>query len=392
MKKTNWVVVLLAVALAVGLVGLLAVGCGGGTEETTTSEVPTTLDPGTAYTGNDAFVVSIGMPVGASLYMTYLGPWMDTIKAASNGRVEFDVKDNNTLVKEAQQIDAVLNGLSDITAFQTGWAPGVYPLLEVGGLPMLFPDTEVAARVVWQLIEEYGQDEYKDFKVLGIMMIHPSNWGGQKAVRLPADLQGLRIRSGDGSETDAINDLGGTPVEVDTSDVQISAQRGLFDGAFLSWQFQGFFLKDWATNFTETNMFCRPILIVMNRQVWDGLPAAVQKAFEDNSGIEQSVKYLADDNAYQLDNSAFPNMPQRGWDRKNMKLVAEAKGGQFITLTADERAQWKTALEPAYQKWVETYASSLPTQEILDRAKELLAQYEDTTATTAAGVTTTLGQ
>ncbi len=390
MKKAKWIVTLLSVALVVGLVGLLAVSCGGGGEETTTTETPTTLDPGTTYTGNDAFVMSIGMPVLASLYQTYLGPWMDAVKASSGGRVEFDVKDNNTLVKEAQQIDACLNGLSDLTAFQTGWAPGVYPILELAGLPMLYADTEMAARVVWQLIEEYGQDEYKDFKVLGILMIHPSNWGGNKPVRVPADLKGLRVRSGDGSETDALNDLGATPVEVDTADVQISAQRGLFDGAFLSWQFQGLFLKDWATNFTETNMFCRPILLVMNREKWDSLPAAVQKAFEDNSGIEPSVRYLADDNSYQLDNSSMPNMTQRGWDLKGMKAIAEEKGGQFITLTAEDRALWQAALEPAYQKWVTTYAADLPTEEIMTRLKELVAQY--TAPSAPAGATTTLGQ
>ena len=210
-------------------------------------------------------------------------------------------------------------------------------------------------------------------------------------MRVPADLKGLRVRSGDGSETDALNDLGATPVEVDTADVQISAQRGLFDGAFLSWQFQGLFLKDWATNFTETNMFCRPILLVMNREKWDSLPAAVQKAFEDNSGIEPSVRYLADDNSYQLDNSSMPNMTQRGWDLKGMKAIAEAKGGQFITLTAEDRALWQTALEPEYDKWVSTYAADLPTDEIMARCKELVAQYTGGSAPAAAGTTTTAG-
>jgi TRAP-type C4-dicarboxylate transport system substrate-binding protein len=349
------------------------------------------VDPGTSYTGDDAFVFSLGMPTSASLYVTYLQPWQDAVKAASNGRIEFNVKDNNTLVKETQQVDALLAGTSDICAFQSDWVPGVYPILELGGMPMMYADTAMAAKVVWQLIQEYGQEEFKDYKVLGILMIYPSEWGGIKPVRLPSDLEGVRVRSGGGTETDVLNALGATPVEVDTSDVQISAQRGLFDGAFMSWMYQGLFFKDWANNFSEVNMACRPLLLAMNKQKWDSLPAAVQKAFEDNSGLEVSLRYLADDTAYQLDNTAMPSMPQRGWDRKMAEAICKAKGTTFVTLTAEERAQWMTALEPVYQKWIDDYVSQLPSQEIMDRAKELVAQFTSGSGA-SGGTATTMGQ
>ena len=48
---------------------------------------------------------------------------------------------------------------------------------------MLFPDTRWPPRVMWQLIEEYGQEESKDFHVLGIMIISAVQLGWQKAVR-----------------------------------------------------------------------------------------------------------------------------------------------------------------------------------------------------------------
>ena len=194
MNKAKWVVMLLAVALAVGLVGLLAVSCGGTAEETTTSEVPTTLDPGTSYTDKDAFVVSIGMPVLASLYQTYLGPWMDTVKAASGGRVEFDVKDNNTLVKESaadrrlpQRLvghHGVPDGLgawcvSDPRACRTAHAVSPTPRWPPGSSGSLSRST--------------AQDEYKDFKVLGIIDDPSVELGRQQArarARRPEGPQG----------------------------------------------------------------------------------------------------------------------------------------------------------------------------------------------------------
>ena len=376
MKKAKWVVALLVVALAAGLAVTLF-ACGGGTEgtEATESTAPestaTTIDEGLDY----ELVLSVGMPAVASLFVTYLDPWAKAVEASSNGRVKIEIYDNNSLVKEEQQIEACRSGTSDMTAFQPTWEAGVFPVCELASQPMIFPSTEVADRVMWDLIGEFGQEELKDFHLLGIMMISPAQYGGKVEVRVPDDMEGMRIRSGGAEETEAIKALGATPVEIATSDIPIQIERNAFDGAFMSWGFHVWMTNEWATNWAETNSFYRPIYLVMSKEKWDSLPAAVQEAFDANSGIEASVAYNLQDEAYQLDNTAVPAAQQKGWDRLHVALRAEEVGSEIIQLTPEERELWLQALAPVLQTWATRYASKVPTDEILVRLDELVAQY-----------------
>lgn len=394
MKKAKWIVMLLAVALVVSAVSVLAVACGSssssnGTTETTAG--PTTTDNGQNYT----FVLSLAMPSSASLFGTYFKPWTEAVAAASNGRVAFDIKEANTLVKEDMQIDAVLNGTSDITAFQPDWSTGTYPVAELSELPMIFPDEQTAVKVEWDLLQKYAiNEELKDFHVLGLMFISASQWGGKVAVHTPADFKGVRVRSGGGVETDTINALGGVPVETETMDLATALTRNMFDGLFLTYSFHAANTNNWATQWTQTDMFYRCLLLVMSKERWDKLPAAVQKVFDDNSGLDTSLKYCADDVKFNMDNSSMPGLRDRGYDFKAIQERAAKVGGAIYVPTADEKAQWKAAVQPVLDNWVTNYASMVPTQEIMDKCEELITKYAGaaSTATTAAaaGTTTTV--
>lgn len=387
MKNNKWIVTLLAVALVVGMTAVFAVGCGGdgADEETSSTEVVETTDNGQDYN----FVVSVGMPSSASLYNTYLVPWTEAVTAASDGRVQFTIHSANTLVKEEQQIDAVLNGTSDITAFQPDWSPGVYPLCEFGEMPMLFPDTLVGAQVMWTLLEEYGQEELQDFHLLGIGFISAAQWGGLVPAIQPSDLEGKRVRSGGSIETQCINALGGVPVEAGTDSLATQLDRNAFDGLFLSWSFHAGNTNNWATNWTEVGLFLRPLILVMSKENWDTLPAAVQQAFNDESGIEAALKYLAVEEQYVIDNSSVPEQKDRGLDRAAVAERAASLGTEIYVLNDEERAVWKTALQPVIDDWVTNYAGQLDTEAIVARAEELTKQYSTggsggETTTTAA--------
>ncbi len=232
---------------------------------------------------------------------------------------------------------------------------------------------------------------------MGLMFISASQWGGVVPVHTPADLQGVRVRSGGGVETDTINALGGTPVEAETMDLQTAISRGMFDGLFLSWSFHAGNTNQWCTNWTKTDMFLRTLCIVMNKDKWDSLPAAVQGFFTDNLTIEDMVGYLADDAAYNLDNTSMPGLKDRGLDFKAIEERAADVNGEIHLLSDAERAQWQAAVEPVLLDWVSDYESpDFPAQEILDRCRELIAQFSasatPTTAGAAAETTTTAGQ
>ncbi len=115
----------------------------------------------------------------------------------------------------------------------------------------------------------------------------------------------------------------------------------------------------------------------MNKEKWNSLPAAVQQAFTDNSGIEASVRYNNEEAAYQLDNAAMPRLKQSGYDLKNVEMRAAKIGSEVVYLTAGGEGSVADGCGPVLQKtWIDSYAGKLPTAEIVDRAKELAQQYE----------------
>jgi TRAP-type C4-dicarboxylate transport system substrate-binding protein len=380
MKKTTWVVTLvLVLVLVLGLASLLA-ACGGGDKTTTTAVGPTT-SAGPATTSGPAKPVelkfSTAVGVKYSLWGSYLLPWTDAVMASSNGLVTITNYPDNTLVKEEQQYDALLDGTSDITTIALDYNPGTFPIAEVSSLPLVFPNPGTAAKVFSDILTEYCQDEFKDVQILGVTVISASHYAGTKQVKVPADFVGMRLRTGSAVETDVITALGATPVEIATGDMATSMERKMADGAFLSWAFMfTTSAKDWAKDWTECDLFYRCFVLAMNKDKWNSLAPEQQQAFLDNSGSEKSAEYsIANDKL-----AAAP--------RATYMDFGSEPGKSFYTLTAEDRALWKAAMAPVYQKWVDNLPGGIDGQAVLDRIAALVTQYGDTYATPAAGGTT----
>jgi TRAP-type C4-dicarboxylate transport system substrate-binding protein len=383
MKKARWVVVLLALALVVGLVALVAVSCGG-TEETTTTAAPTTTVPDTGQ--NEEFIFSHAMAVPASLTGTWLVPWQQALLEAGNGRITVKEYPDSALYEEALQYPNMIAGQADLTLISTEFIPGTLPVFELANLPMVFPNPEVATRVMWDLIKEYGQNELKDVKVLGLVCLTPSEYAGLTPVHTPADMVGKKFRAAGGPEIDTLTALGAIPLETEVPawakydskldklvlDPTVHVD---FEGVFLSWAYinvRGANL--WATNFTQADLQYRMFILGMNKKKWDTLPVAIQQAFIDTTGVENSVKY----------NNDNVRVNETGDNYAATVARAEELGTPIYVLTAEDKALWKAAVKPVIDSWVTDHASTLPAQDIMDRLNELVEQYSaGSTATTA---------
>jgi TRAP-type C4-dicarboxylate transport system substrate-binding protein len=375
MKKARWMGMLLVLALVVGLVALVAVGCGG-TKVTTTTAAPTTTitvpDTGQSY----EFTFSHAMSPMASLYSQYLVPWQKAVQEGSSGRVTIKEYPDSALYEEALQFPNLVAGQADLTLVSTEFVPGQLPVFELAYLPMLFPSPEVATRVMWDILNEYAADELKDVKMLGLVCLTPSEYCGTMPVHVPADMVGKKFRSAGSAEHDTMNALGGTAVDSEVPTfVVFDAKKGAnvpnpsvevpFDGIFLSWAYMNVTgANTWATNYTQSDLQYRMFILAMNKKKWDSLPTAVQQMFLDASGLEQSVKY-------NNDNVVFN---ETGDNYKADVAAAQGTGGIY-QLTAADKALWKAAVKPVIDKWVTDHAATLPAQEIMDKVNALVEQY-----------------
>jgi TRAP-type C4-dicarboxylate transport system substrate-binding protein len=390
MKKQKWALVMLALALVVGLVGLMAVSCGG-TEETTTTTVPPAPTTTIADTGQKyEFTFSHAMSQMASLYSAYLVPWQKAVTEGSNGRVTIKEYPDSELYEEALQFPNFVAGKADLTLISTEFVPGELPVFELAYLPMLFTNPEVATRVMWDILNEYATKELKDVKMLGLVCLTPSEYCGLKPVHTPADMAGMKFRSAGSAEHDTMTALGATAVDTevppfvywDTKTNSLQKTKGLvipFDGIFLSWAYMNVTgANTWATDFTQSDLQYRMFILAMNKTKWDSLPTAVQQSFLSASGLEQSVVYNND--------NVVRN--ETGDNYAADVAAAKATGGIYV-LTAEDKALWKAAVKPVIDKWVTDYASTLPSQTIMDKVNTLVEKYSKTATTPTAGATTT---
>jgi TRAP-type C4-dicarboxylate transport system substrate-binding protein len=130
----------------------------------------------------------------------------------------------------------------------------------------------------------------KEVKVLGVATIAPSNFAGNKPGQKTADFKGMRMRAAGRTESWIVEALQATPVEIATSDLGTSLERGLVDGCLLTWSaILSFGVKDVTKYHVECNVFSRTWMIVMNKRVWNSLPADLQKVIMDNSGAKNSA-------------------------------------------------------------------------------------------------------
>ena len=306
-------------------------------------------------------------PPKASLVGAYFNPWTAAIEQASGGRVKITHYAGESLVKAKDQYDATVAGLCDIAFVDPSETPGRFSQLEFDTLPYIFPNAEVGVQVYWDILQKYSVNtELKEVKVLGAATIAPSNYAGNKPVQKVTDFKGMRVRAAGRTESWIVEALQGTPVEIATSDLGTSLERGLVDSCFLSWSaVLSFGVKDVTKYNVECNIFSRTWMIVMNKKTWDSLPPDLQKVFLDCSGPKNSAAYSA------------ANEKEAAGAKNAIAGSNKAAGKPPIyVLSSDEAASWKTALLPVWDKWsAETEAKKLPGKAIISDIKTLSQKY-----------------
>lgn len=297
----------------------------------------------------------------------YFNPWTDAIEKATSGRVKITDYPSESLVKAKDNYDAVVSGLCDIALIDTSEYAGRFLQTEFDVLPYIFPDTAVGAKVYWDIVQKYAVNkDFKDVVVLGVCVIAPSNYAGNKPAVDLADFRGMRVRSAGRTEGWTIEALGGTPVEVGTSDLYTSLERGLIDSAFLSWSLilrQG--VKDVTKYRTECKLFYRAWPIVMNKKAWNSLPPNLQQTIMAQSGRDNSAKYCAANEALAEE------------DKAGIAGSDKGKGNPPITvLTSAQTSAWRAAVMPVWDKWVaDLEAKKLPGEAIISDIKIFVQQY-----------------
>ncbi|MEH6576896.1 MAG: TRAP transporter substrate-binding protein [Amphritea sp.] len=300
-------------------------------------------------------------PAVAGTHKDIFQVWADKVEAESDGRIEVEIYPSATLAKPPAQYDAVKNRIADITATIQGYTANRFPLTQVVELPGIAKNSAHGSCIVQSLYDEgLINQEYKETKPLflwthGQGHIHTT----EKLIKEPADFQGMRIRRPTAVVAKLLEGLGAQPVGMPAPQAYQSVQRGVIDGVSLPWEGQLVFrLNELTPNHTEVGgLYTLAFVATMNKDVYESMPAELQKVIDNNSGAEWSqiaAKVL------------------EGLDAKGRAQAVELGHKIHTVEGGSENPAWKPVLDQASEDYLaELEGRGLPARKVYARAQEL---------------------
>jgi TRAP-type C4-dicarboxylate transport system substrate-binding protein len=359
MKRVLVILVLILVISA-----LIFSSCTNSTPTTTSSSTSTTTSASSSTTTTSTTAVAArtikftySMPKGADVGKGYdwFGP---AFEQATNGRYKVEIYPGSSLIQGAATYDSIKSGAVEMAYTSTGTFPKQFPLSLIAGLPSLgFPQNSVKMYVASndafkELINTTPEvkNEFKDITLLQPIILGPYRLVAKKAeVKSAADFKGLKI-GGSGGRMEIVTSNGGAKVQEIPPDSYLDMDKGVTDGAFLTWsQVNDYHIADIASFYLNYNFGNGSGLILMNTDFYNSMGAADQKILADTWAQAQEVSAQGSLNGNLL-----------GID------VINKAGKSIYTPTAAEEAAWDTASGVTVNLWRSDAKKMGATDDLLD--------------------------
>lgn len=292
-----------------------------------------------------------------------LKPWAKELEKRTNGEVKVKFYLGQTLAKTADQYDAVVDNIADLSWNLHGFNKGRFPLISVVELPFLSPSTEVGTKTINELYKKTPemQKEHKDVHLLYIWATLPSQVHTiKKPVKTLEDLKGMKMACTPGA-ANTIKSLGAIPVPLPPPKMYEVLEKGVVDGVILPWaSFKVWKLDEVTLYHTKADMGSVTGWSALNKDVWNSLSPEVQAIINEISA----------DLAMQTAATVTKH--------RDIALEKFAKAGhEFFELTAEERAKWIAKTAPITEKWIKDMEKKgLPGKAVAEAAKSLAESYE----------------
>ena len=221
-------------------------------------------------------------------------PFVDAVNAEGRGVVAVKVYADGKLSKSvAEQAQLVTSGAADIAWVVPGQTPYRFPDNQALEMPGLFRDVREGTLVYTRLIAANALRGYGDYFVIGAYASAPSIIHSRKPISSLADLKGLKVRTNNPIEAESVARLGATPTIMPASMLADALAKGTVDAAIMSptGLFQ-FGAANAARHHYLLGIGAAPLLVLMNRRKFDGLPPAGQALIRKYSGERAAAIWI----------------------------------------------------------------------------------------------------
>ena len=269
-------------------------------------------------------------------------------EARTQGRVKIDVYANSALFKDKEELEALQLGVVHMLAPSLSkFGPLGAREFEVFDLPYIFDSYEHLRKVTDGPIGQALLAKLESRGILGL-----AYWdngfkvmSANRPLRQPTDLKGLKMRIQPSTVIDSqMRALGAIPQVLDFSEVYQALRANVVDGtenppSNLYTQR----MHEVQKYVTVSNHGYLGYAVIVNKKFWKSLPADVRGALE--AAMNDATRYGNDIAKKENDASL-----------EQVKRLGKAK---VITLTSTEKQEWKRALVPVHQQFMDKIGRGL---------------------------------
>lgn len=361
-KKSSRFRILMGVVALVLLVSLLlpAISCG---EPEPTTTTPTTTTPTTTPFTPITLVFACHESSTGIMYDLFWKPWMEEVENRTGGRVKIEGHYNGELAAPPDAWDVVINGTVDVSYVHLQNHPGKFPMCDIVAFTSYGLVNDKLGTTMLELYNKYPemQQELSEVHLLLLGSTYWTSYAGTKPVHTLEDFQGLKALGVGKWQNRRAEVLGMVPVSMGPFDILPSLQTGVIDGGANGTMLIAldFGYMDYLDYWTHYRMECIPLIIGVNLDVWDSLPADIQQILDD---MVSWTTALWDSMWVETEHTLYP------------EVIAQLE--EFYTPSDEELARWDALDKPVWDEYAEELESQgLPGRALVDDYIALEAKY-----------------
>lgn len=266
--------------------------------------------------------------------------FMETVKRATNGQVEFEHYPSEQMGKAKDLLALTVSGVVDIGSVMPSYASEKMPLSAVAELPGGFASSCEGTLAYWKLARDgmLAQNEYapNGIRVLFALVSVPYQVLMKQRADTVKALEGRKLRSTGASTDIAIRKVNAVPIRMAAPEIYESLSRGTLDGVVVSYAAAlSYNLHTLVKSVTAGENFGSAVLTYsISEARWKSLPANVQQAMLDaGDAATRRACTLMDENT-----------------SADLEKIRQA-GATVVRLSAAERSDLETRFSRAGSEW-----------------------------------------
>jgi TRAP-type C4-dicarboxylate transport system substrate-binding protein len=265
--------------------------------------------------------------------------WLESIGKASGGSITGKLFPAQQLGKAPDHYDMARDGIAEVTFISVGIQPGRLPIAEGGNLFFLHNDGDAGSRAYDAWYRKYAALEMKDVKFCFGFVHDPGTFFSKKAIRVPADLKGVKVRSSTAQTSDLLTDIGAVNVNLAAPEMRSGLESGVVDAIMGPWKSNILFgIDKVVTHATDMNLYSTSFAVLLNKAVYDKMNAKQKSVMDDHCS------------------NRWAGVVGKTWgdyEAAGRKELAAKAGFNVNKLTDAEVAQWRQAAQGARKRWLE---------------------------------------